>query len=104
LETLRFIDCKSLEKLPKKIRNLASLRHLYFDDSNLVPAEVRLLTRLQTLPFFVVGPNHIVEELGCLNELRGVLKICKVEQVRDKEEAEKAKLREKRMKNDQIGI
>jgi hypothetical protein len=73
------------------------LRHLHFDDSNLVPAEVRLLTRLQTLPFFVVGPNHIVEELGCLNELRGVLKICKVEQVRDKEEAEKAKLREKRM-------
>ena len=97
LETLRFTDCKSLEKLPKKIRNLVSLRHLHFDDPNLVPAEVRLLTRLQTLPFFVVGPNHIVEELGCLNELRGVLKICKVEQVRDKEEAEKAKLREKRM-------
>ncbi|RQO98965.2 hypothetical protein POPTR_013G041800v4 [Populus trichocarpa] len=104
LETLRFIDCKSLEKLPKKIRNLISLRHLHFDDSNLVPAEVRLLTRLQTLPFFVVVPNHIVEELGCLNELRGVLKICKVEQVRDKKEAEKAKLREKTMKNDQIGL
>ena len=39
----------------------------------------------------------MVEELGCLNELRGALKICKLEQVRDKEEAEKAKLREKRM-------
>jgi Leucine-rich repeat (LRR) protein len=97
LETLRFIYCKSLEKLPKKMRNLVSLRHLHFNDPKLVPAEVRLLTRLQTLPFFVVGPNHMVEELGCLNELRGELQICKLEQVRDKEEAEKAKLREKRM-------
>jgi Leucine-rich repeat (LRR) protein len=97
LETLRFTDCKSLEKLPKKMRKLVSLRHLHFDDPKLVPAEVRLLTRLQTLPFFVVGPNHMVEELGCLNELRGALKICKLEQVRDREEAEKAKLHEKRM-------
>jgi len=84
LETLRFTDCKSLEKFPKKMRNLVSLRHLHFDDPKLVPAEVRLLTRLQTLPFFVVGPNHMVEELGCLNELRGALKICKLDQVRDR--------------------
>jgi Leucine-rich repeat (LRR) protein len=66
LETLRFTDCKSLEKLPKKMRNLVSLRHLHFSDPKLVPDEVRLLTRLQTLPLFVVGPNHMVEELGCL--------------------------------------
>jgi len=97
LETLRFTDCKSLEKLPKKMRNLVSLTHFHFDDPKLVPAEVRLLTRLQTLPLFVVGPDHMVEELGCLNELRGALKICKLEQVRDKEEAEMAKLRGKRM-------
>ncbi|XP_024440897.2 putative disease resistance protein RGA3 [Populus trichocarpa] len=98
LETLRFTDCKLLEKLPKKMRNLVSLRHLHFDDPKLVPAEVRLLTRLQTLPIFVVGPDHKIEELGCLNELRGALKICKLEQVRDREEAEKAKLFGKRMK------
>ncbi|XP_052303058.1 putative disease resistance protein RGA4 isoform X8 [Populus trichocarpa] len=97
LETLRFTDCKSLEKLPKKMRNLVSLRHLHFDDPKLVPAEVRLLTRLQTLPFFVLGQNHMVEELGCLNELRGELQISKLEKVRDREEAEEAKLREKRM-------
>ncbi|XP_011011659.1 PREDICTED: putative disease resistance protein RGA4 [Populus euphratica] len=97
LETLRFTDCESLEKLPKKMRNLVSLRHLHFDDPKLVPAEVRLLIRLQTLPLFAVGPDHMVEELGCLNELRGELQISKLEQVRDKEEAEKAKLREKRM-------
>ncbi|KAL9349030.1 hypothetical protein Peur_060396 [Populus x canadensis] len=97
LETLRFTDCKSLKKLPKKMRNLVSLRHLHFDDPKLVPAEVRLLTRIQTLPFFVVGPDHMVEELGCLKKLRGALKICKLEQVRDREEAEKAKLRGKRI-------
>ncbi|KAI9397318.1 hypothetical protein POPTR_003G025904v4 [Populus trichocarpa] len=54
LETLRFTDCKSLEKFPKKMRKV-SLRHLHFDDPKLVPAEVRLLTRLQTLPFFCCG-------------------------------------------------
>uniref|UniRef100_A0A2K1XNL2 AAA+ ATPase domain-containing protein n=1 Tax=Populus trichocarpa TaxID=3694 RepID=A0A2K1XNL2_POPTR len=97
LETLRFIYCMSLEKLPKKMRNLVSLRHLHFDYPKLVPAEVRLLTRLQTLPLFVVGPDHMVEELGCLKELRGALKICKLEQVRDREEAEKAELSGKRM-------
>nr|TKR79652.1 putative disease resistance protein RGA4 [Populus alba] len=97
LETLRFTDCKSLKKLPQKVGNLVSLRHLHFDDPKLVPAEVRLLTRLQTLPIFVVGPDHMVEELGCLKELRGALKICKLEQVRDREEAEKAELSGKRM-------
>jgi Leucine-rich repeat (LRR) protein len=97
LESLRFTDCKSLKKLPKKMRNLVCLRHLHFEDPKLVPAEVRLLTRLQTLPFFVVGPDHMVEELGCLKELRGALKICKLEQVRDREEAEKAELSVKRM-------
>nr|TKR79657.1 putative disease resistance protein RGA4 [Populus alba] len=97
LETLRFTDCESLEKLPQKVRNLVSLRHLHFDDPKLVPAEVRLLTRLQTLPIFSVGPDHMVEELGCLKELRGALKICKLEQVRDREEAEKAELSGKRM-------
>uniref|UniRef100_A0A6N2MJK6 AAA+ ATPase domain-containing protein n=1 Tax=Salix viminalis TaxID=40686 RepID=A0A6N2MJK6_SALVM len=95
LETLRFTDCSSLKKLPKKMRNLVSLRHLHFNDPELVPTEVRFLTRLQTLSFFVVGRDHMVEELGCLNELKGELKIHKLEQVRDKEEAGKAKLREK---------
>nr|XP_034932418.1 putative disease resistance protein RGA3 isoform X2 [Populus alba] len=97
LETLRFTDCYSMQKLPKKMRNLVSLIHLHFDDPKLVPDEVRLLTRLQTLPIFIVGPDHMVEELGCLKELRGALKICKLEQVRDREESEKAKLSGKRM-------
>jgi Leucine-rich repeat (LRR) protein/Holliday junction resolvasome RuvABC ATP-dependent DNA helicase subunit len=97
LQTLRLIDCKSLKKLPKKMRNLVNLKYLYFDDPNLVPVEVSFLTSLQTLSTFVVGPDHKIAELGCLDELRGELKIWKLEQVRDKEEAAKAKLREKRI-------
>nr|TKR84314.1 putative disease resistance protein RGA4 [Populus alba] len=97
LETLRFTDCFWLQKLPKKMRNLVSLRHLHFDDKNLVPADVSFLTRLQTLPIFVVGPDHKIEELRCLNKLRGELEIWCLERVRDREDAEKAKLREKRM-------
>uniref|UniRef100_A0A6M2EK24 R13L1/DRL21-like LRR repeat region domain-containing protein n=1 Tax=Populus davidiana TaxID=266767 RepID=A0A6M2EK24_9ROSI len=58
---------------------------------------LNFLTRLQTLPIFVVGPDHKIEELGCLNELRGELEIWCLERVRDREDAEKAKLREKRM-------
>jgi hypothetical protein len=33
--------------------------------------------------------------MGCLNEVRGELKTCELEYVRDKEDAEKAKLRKK---------
>eukprot|EP00258_Populus_trichocarpa_P024889 XP_024440908.1 putative disease resistance protein RGA4 [Populus trichocarpa] len=94
LRHLRYLDVSdtAIRELPESITKLYHLETLRFTDS-----EVRLLTRLQTLPFFVVGPNHKIEELGCLNELRGALKISKLEQVRDREEAEKAKLREKRM-------
>ncbi|KAI5557767.1 hypothetical protein BDE02_18G125400 [Populus trichocarpa] len=97
LETLRLTDCFWLQKLPKKMRNLVSLRHLHFNDKNLVPADVSFLTRLQTLPIFVVGPDYKIEELRCLNKLRGELEIWCLERVRDREDAEKAKLREKRM-------
>ncbi|KAB5526507.1 hypothetical protein DKX38_020354 [Salix brachista] len=78
-------------------RSILNSRIWDTEDGKLVPAEVRFLTRLQTLSFFVVGPDHMVEELGCLNELKGELKIYRLEHVRDKEEAKKAKLREKRM-------
>ncbi|KAJ6678911.1 NBS-LRR TYPE DISEASE RESISTANCE PROTEIN, partial [Salix purpurea] len=97
MEKLTSLTKQHVLSLPEKMRNLVSLRHLHFNDPELVPAEVRFLTRLQTLSVFVVGPDHMVEELGCLNELKGELKIYKLEQVRDKEEAGKAKLCEKRM-------
>ncbi|THG05830.1 hypothetical protein TEA_009007 [Camellia sinensis var. sinensis] len=52
------------------------------------------LTSLQTLPFFIVGEDkdHKIEELGSLSKLRGKLMIYNLQQVKSREEAEKAKI------------
>ncbi|GKV37137.1 hypothetical protein SLEP1_g45197 [Rubroshorea leprosula] len=96
LQTLRFTDCKSLEKLPSGIENLVSLRHIYFDDERHVPSSVGKLTSLQTLPLFVVGreKGRRIEELKSLNQLRGKLKICKLELL-SQSEAKEARLEDK---------
>ncbi|GMP78840.1 hypothetical protein CsSME_00034629 [Camellia sinensis var. sinensis] len=48
----------------------------------------------ETLPFFVVGEDkgHKIEELGSLSKLRGKLMIYNLQQVKSREEAEKAKI------------
>ena len=91
LQTLRFSDCRSLIKLPNKMEYLVSLRHIDFSHT---PADVGCLTGLRSLPFFEVGQDkgRKIEELGCLRELRGKLKIVNLEHVRDKEEAKEANL------------
>ena len=70
---------------------LVSLRHIDFSHT---PADVGCLTGLRTLPFFEVGQDkgHRIEELGCLKELGGELRIVNLEHVRDKKEAEGANL------------
>eukprot|EP00257_Ricinus_communis_P005983 XP_002520787.2 putative disease resistance protein RGA4 [Ricinus communis] len=98
LQTLVLKGCKLLEKVPQNFKDLVSLRHLYFSYENQMPAEVGRLTHLQTLPFFSVGPHlgGSIQELECLKELRGELSITNLEKVRERSEAEKAKLREKK--------
>jgi len=98
LQTLRFSDCRLLIKLPNKMEYLASLRHIDFSHT---PADVGCLTGLRSLPFFEVGQDkgHKIEELGCLKELRGRLKIVNLEHVRDKEEAKGANLSGKKKIN-----
>ncbi|WRX21620.1 NB-ARC - like 10 [Theobroma cacao] len=93
LQTLRFMRCWSLT-LPDGLRNLISLRHIHFDHETLQPVEIGHLTSLQTLTMFIVGleKGRLIEELKCLDELCGELKICKLERVRDKEEAMRANL------------
>ncbi|THG05106.1 hypothetical protein TEA_012912 [Camellia sinensis var. sinensis] len=87
-----------LEKLPKKFYELVSLRHFCIDDNEetrkLMPMMIGKLTSLQTLPFFVVGEDegHKIEELGSLSKLRGKLMIYNLEQVKGREEAEKANI------------
>ncbi|XP_021291640.1 putative disease resistance protein RGA3 [Herrania umbratica] len=97
LQTLRFMHCKHLEMLPEGLGNLVSLRHIYFNDEKLMPVQIGCLTSLRTLPLFVVGVEIgcQIKELGCLNHLRGDLKICKLEYVKDGEEARGANLQAK---------
>ncbi|KAJ9160451.1 hypothetical protein P3X46_025851 [Hevea brasiliensis] len=95
LETLRFRGCESLEELPRnKMCNLISLRHIEFSEDHHMPSKVGWLTCLQTLSLFVVGPDGggSIQELQCLNQLRGKLEINHLEKVRDKEEAKKSNL------------
>ncbi|KAK8992964.1 hypothetical protein V6N11_049023 [Hibiscus sabdariffa] len=97
LETLRLQKCR-LEKLPVGINNLVNLRHLYISDGRHVPGEIGCLTSLQTLPVFKVGTERgrRIGELGFLVELGGELVIYDLHNVRDKEEARGARLREKK--------
>ncbi|GKV49777.1 hypothetical protein SLEP1_g56509 [Rubroshorea leprosula] len=97
LQTLRFMYCFLIEKQPEGVENLVSLRHIYFSGKSCVPLKIGRLKDLQTLQLFVVGlqEGSRIEELGCLSQLGGELRICHLEQVENYSEAEKAKLSEK---------
>ncbi|XVF29655.1 hypothetical protein REPUB_Repub15cG0140800 [Reevesia pubescens] len=96
LQTLSVMDC-CLERLPKGTTRLVSLRHIYFEEEKIMPVKIGRLTSLRTLPFFYVGVErgYKIEELGCLSQLRGGLKIYNLEHVKGKAEAISAKLQEK---------
>ncbi|XVE80867.1 hypothetical protein DITRI_Ditri15bG0015400 [Diplodiscus trichospermus] len=97
LQTLRLLRCWSLRELPKGMKILVSLRHLYITDGRHVPNEIGCLTNLRTLSEFDVGKEKRcgIRELGCLNELAGELAISNLQNVRNKEEAHGAKIWEK---------
>ncbi|KAF9661203.1 hypothetical protein SADUNF_Sadunf19G0043500 [Salix dunnii] len=97
MQTLRLIECASLQSLPRNMRGLLSLRHIYFTYHHQMPVKVGCLTSLQTLPIFVVGKDSAstIEELESLNGLRGQLSIYNLQEVKNKTEAEKANLRGK---------
>ncbi|XP_047954816.1 putative disease resistance protein RGA3 [Salvia hispanica] len=81
-------------QFPSTLRYLINLRHIYVID---LPAEIGLLTSLRTLEHFKVGDKsgYKIEELGNLNNLNGKLEISRLENVGNKEEAEKANLHKK---------
>ncbi|KAL2478673.1 putative disease resistance RPP13-like protein 1 [Forsythia ovata] len=95
LQTFNIIDC-SLEKLPEKIQDLTSLRHLYFcpEVDFPMPPHIRRLSCLQTLQFFNVGNKEgcRIEELGHLKNLRGKIEIRNLELVNNEAEAKNANL------------
>ncbi|KAH0992606.1 hypothetical protein GBA52_004089 [Prunus armeniaca] len=99
LQTLRATDC-DLEEFPKDVQNLINLRHVYCDEETKFPAGVLgRLTSLRKLPYsykdYKVMGREIVE-LAALNQLKGKLIICNLEDVRNGDEASKAKLEEKK--------
>ncbi|XP_021814640.1 putative disease resistance protein RGA3 [Prunus avium] len=97
LQTLRMYGVR-LKEHPKELQNLINLRHVYFLPYGMkFPAGMGRLTNLRTLEFFRVGNETGcgIEELAGLNLLKGRLSIYNIQNVRDGEEAKKAKLVEK---------
>ncbi|XP_027768757.1 putative disease resistance RPP13-like protein 1 isoform X2 [Solanum pennellii] len=98
LETLLLSSCADLEELPLQMEKLINLRHL--DISNTRRLKMPLhLSRLKSLQV-LVGAKFLVgvwrmEYLGEAQNLYGSLSVEKLENVVDRREAVKAKMREK---------
>nr|POF24247.1 putative disease resistance protein rga1 [Quercus suber] len=98
LQTLRIEGCPYVREPLEDLTQLINLRHIYIPSGfNEKLKDIGQLTCLQTLRCFIVGQDagHRIEELGCLNQLRGKLDLWNLEHVRDKEEARRANLGEK---------
>ncbi|KAG5572680.1 hypothetical protein H5410_062446 [Solanum commersonii] len=99
LETLLLSDCRFLEELPLQMENLINLRHL--DLSNTFSLKM-LLSKLKSLQvlvgakFLIGGSGGLrMEDLGEVENLYGSLSVLELQNVVDKREAVKAKMREK---------
>ncbi|XP_049353813.1 putative disease resistance RPP13-like protein 1 [Solanum verrucosum] len=111
LETLLLSSCADLEELPLQMEKLINLRHLdlsntfnsnlrHLDLSNTFNSKMLLhLSKLKSLQV-LVGAKLLLdglkmEDLGELENLYGSLSVLKLQNVVDKREALKAKLKEK---------
>ncbi|XP_049353739.1 putative disease resistance RPP13-like protein 1 [Solanum verrucosum] len=101
LETLLLSSCGYLEELPLQMEKLINLRHL--DISNTcrlkMPLHLSKLKSLQVLvgaKFLVGGRGGLrMEDLGEVHNLYGSLSVVELQNVVDRREAVKAKMREK---------
>ncbi|KAM5575311.1 disease resistance protein RPM1-like [Rosa sericea] len=100
LQTVRLRGCVHFLQLPKGMKKLINLRHIDLDiirQLRSMPPHLGSLTNLQTLSAFLVGRDDgcRIGELKNLNDLRGVLRISRLENVSCQEEAKAAALIEK---------
>ncbi|XP_031278361.1 putative disease resistance protein At3g14460 [Pistacia vera] len=104
LQTLELSWCTELKKLPQGIGKLINLRHLVNNGTSLeyMPKGIEKLTCLQTLSEFFLGGGGgsgeacTLECLENLNHLRGSLSLKRLGNVKDVNEAKKAKLKTKK--------
>ncbi|XP_062013475.1 putative disease resistance protein RGA3 isoform X1 [Rosa rugosa] len=100
LQTLRLLRCRALKELPKSMGKLINLRHLYIqfcDQLKYLPKGIGRLTSLQTLDMCPVYGSEDDEafklgDLGSLDQLQGALTIKVLGDWKDANEAENARL------------
>ncbi|PHU03926.1 hypothetical protein BC332_29177 [Capsicum chinense] len=101
LETLLLSSCTYLEELPLQIEKLINLRHLDIRNTSClkVPLHLRMLKTLQVLvgaKYLLSGPcGWRMEDLGEAHYFYGSLSILGLQNVVDRREAQKAKMRDK---------
>ncbi|KAH0716411.1 hypothetical protein KY284_009316 [Solanum tuberosum] len=101
LETLLLSHCHHLEELPLQMEKLINLRHLDISNTSLlkIPLHLSNLKSLQVLvgaKFLLGGCGGLrMEDLGEVQNLYGSLSVLDLQNVVDRKEAVKAKIREK---------
>ncbi|KAF3437401.1 hypothetical protein FNV43_RR20154 [Rhamnella rubrinervis] len=104
LHTLLLFGCSKLKRLPRNIARLINLRHLDIDWCDALegmPQQIGDMRELRTLSDFVVGKGKDhdwcnIRKLGQLQNIRGQLRISRLENVIDIEDVLEANLKEKR--------
>ncbi|KAK4489714.1 hypothetical protein RD792_000348 [Penstemon davidsonii] len=99
LKILNLNYCSKLVRLPKNMRYMRNLRHLFLEGCNSLsemPPSIGELASLQTLSFFIVGheKTNQLKELELLN-LGGKFVIKHLERVKNFADAKKANLAKK---------
>ncbi|KAK4709466.1 hypothetical protein R3W88_030391 [Solanum pinnatisectum] len=98
LETLLLSSCIYLEELPLQMEKLINLRHLDISNTSLLKMPLHLI-KLKSLQV-LVGAKFLLgglrmEDLGEAQNLYGSLSVLELQNVVDRREAVKAKMREK---------
>ncbi|PHU03908.1 hypothetical protein BC332_29159 [Capsicum chinense] len=102
LETLLLSSCDDLEELPLQMEKLINLRHLDISNTSRLkmPLHLSKLKSLQVLvgaKFLLGGPcGWRMEDLGEAHYMYGSLSILELQNVVDRREAQKAKMRDKK--------